>query len=184
MNKFRDILFWECTYNWDNNILVSVRVYLDNFYLRIVKIVLSVLWQSPRTISRVNKFTMFKRFRCNLVITNIKFEDIWWDSVRRVTCTIIKISIWIYYLTLRKATLNNPNYLGMYRVSISQFHSVLVWDKHRNLWHEICYCKIQPSIIMKQHSRDCIKFWSGGDHHSSLKHLEVNIYNITIMLWT
>ena len=37
---------------------------------------------------------------------------------------------------------------------------------------------------MKQHSRDCIKFWRRGYHQSSLKHLEVNIQKILVMFWT
>ena len=36
---------------------------------------------------------------------------------------------------------------------------------------------------MKQHSRDCMKFWRRGDHQSILKHLEVNTQKVFIMIW-
>ena len=43
MNKLRDIFCWKSTESWDNNILVSVRVDIDNFELKIVKIVASMV---------------------------------------------------------------------------------------------------------------------------------------------
>ena len=182
MNRLRYISFNSID-SCDNNIIVSVRFYLNNFDLNILKIVLSLVWWSPRTTLRVNKVTMFKRFRCNLLKTNKRFEGTWWDSVGRVTWTIINWSNWIYNRTVRKATKNIPNLLGMSCVSISQFNSGLGGDKHRKEWHAICYCNIRSSIFMKQHSRDCIKFWSRGYHQSRLKHLQVDIQNIFIMLW-
>ena len=36
---------------------------------------------------------------------------------------------------------------------------------------------------MKHNSTDCNKFWRMGNRQSSLKHLDVNIQNIIIMLW-
>ena len=71
----------------------------------------------------------------------------------------------------------------MSRVSISQFHSGLGWDKHRKVWHAIFDCNIRSYIFMKQHSTDCIKFWRRVDHQSILKHMEVNIQKIFIMFW-
>ena len=68
-------------------------------------------------------------------------------------------------------------------VSIIQFHSGFGWDKHRKLLHAIFDCNIRSSVFMKQHSRDCIKSWRRGDHQSNLKHLGVNIRNISIVLW-
>ena len=59
-------LFWKSTDICNNNILVSVRVDLENFYLKIVDIVLSLVLWSPRTTLRVNKVTTFKRFIWNL----------------------------------------------------------------------------------------------------------------------
>ena len=85
-------VFWKSTEIWDNNILVSVRIDLDYFELKIVNIVASLVGWSPIKTLRVDKVTMFKRFRCNLFKTNIKFEGTWWYSVGRVTWTIIKCS--------------------------------------------------------------------------------------------
>ena len=51
----------------------------------------------------------------------------------RVTWTIINWSNWIYNGTVRKATENNPKYSTMYGVYISQFHTGLVWYKHRKV---------------------------------------------------
>ena len=158
-------------------------VYLDNFYLKMVNIFLSLVWWSPRTTLRVKKVTMFKRFRCKLILTNIKCEGTWWDSVGRATCTIINWPNWIYYWTVSKTKSNNPNSLGMSHVSINQFYSVLGWDKYRKLWHAILDWNIRSSIFMKKHSRDCIKFWRRGDHQSILDHLEVNIHKVLIMFW-
>ena len=183
MNKLRDSLFWKSTYSWDNKILVSLSIDIDNFELKIVNIVVSMVWWSPRITLRVNKVTMFKRFRCNLFKTNTKLEGTWWYSVGRVTWKIINCSNWIYNWTVSKETWNNPNYLGMSRVSISQFNSGLGWDRHRKVWHTICDFNICSSIFMKRHSRYCIKFWRRGDHQSILKHLEVNIQKIFIMIW-
>ena len=126
MNKFRYSLFWKSTYSWDNKILVSLSIDIDNFELMVVKIVVSLVWWSPRTTLRVNKVTMFKRFRCNLFKTNTKLEGTWWYSVGRATWKIINCSNWIYNWTVRKATWNNPNYLGMSHVSISQLLVSLV----------------------------------------------------------
>ena len=183
MNKLKESSFWESTYSWYNNILVSMRIYLYTFKLNIVKILVSLVWWYPKTTLRVNIVTMLKRFICKILKTNIKFEGSWWYSVGRVTWTIINWSNWIYNQTVRKATYNNTNSLGMSRVSISQFHSGLGWDKHIKVWHAICDCNIRSSIFMKQHSRDCIEFWRRGKHQSSLKHLEVNIQKIFIMFW-
>ena len=41
------MLFWKCTDSWDNNIPISVRVYLEHFYLNIVKI-----FEAGRVISK------------------------------------------------------------------------------------------------------------------------------------
>ena len=71
----------------------------------------------------------------------------------------------------------------MSRVSVSKFHSGLGWYEHRKVWHAVCECNLSSSIFMKQHSRYCIKFWRRGNYQSSLKHLEVNIQKIFIMLW-
>ena len=73
--------------------------------------------------------------------------------------------------------------MGMYHVSIRQFHSGLGWDKHRKVWHEICDCNIRSYIFMKQHSRECINFWRRDNHQSILKHMEVNTHNTSIMFW-
>ena len=43
MNKLIEILFRKSTDSWDNNILVSVRIDLDNFELNIVKVVSSLV---------------------------------------------------------------------------------------------------------------------------------------------
>ena len=75
---------------------------------------------------------------------------------------IINWSHWIYNGTVRKATHNNSNFLGMSRVSISKFHSGLVWSKHRKMWHAIFDCNIWSYVFMKQHSRECIKFEGGA----------------------
>ena len=149
MNKLRESLFWKSTDSWENNILVYARIDIDNFELKIVKIVASLVGWSPITTLRVKKVTMFKRFRCNLLKTNIKLEGNWWYSVVRVTWTIINWSNWIYNQTVSKATYNNTNSLGMSCVSISQFHIGLGWDKHRKAWHAICDCNICSSIFMK-----------------------------------
>ena len=66
MNKLRDSLFLKSTDSWDNNILISVSIDIDNFELKIVKIVVSLVWWSTRKTLRVNKVTMLKRFRFNL----------------------------------------------------------------------------------------------------------------------
>ena len=71
----------------------------------------------------------------------------------------------------------------MSHVSIGHFYSVVGLDKHRNVWHEICDYNICFYIFMKQHNRDCINFWKGGNYYSNLKHTEVNIQSIIIMLW-
>ena len=131
------------------------------FYLKIVKIALILLGWSPRTTYRVNKVTILKRFTHNLLKDNINFEVTWWDGVGLVIWTIINWSHWIYNVTVRKATYNNPNFLGLTRVYISHFHSGLSWDKHIKLWHAIFECKIRSSIFMKQHSRECIIFKVG-----------------------
>ena len=73
MNKLRYI-FLKVYIQFGKNILFSVRVDLENFDLKIVKIVLSLVWVSLRTTSRVEKFTMLKRFRCDFLKTNIKLE--------------------------------------------------------------------------------------------------------------
>ena len=96
MNKLRESLFWKSTDSWENKILVSERIYLENFELKINKIVVGLVEWSPRTTLRVNKVTMFNRFRCNLFKTNIKLEVTWWYSVVRVTWTIINWYNWIY----------------------------------------------------------------------------------------
>ena len=75
MNKLRESLFWKSTDSWDNNIIVSVRIDPDNFELKTVKIVASLVGWSPRMTLRVNKVTMFKRFRCNLLKTNINLRE-------------------------------------------------------------------------------------------------------------
>ena len=62
-----------------------------------------------------------------------------------VTCTIINWSHYIYYGTVRKVKLNNPNSLGMYCVPTSQFNSGLGWDKHRKVWHTIYLGKWQKN---------------------------------------
>ena len=160
-----------------------MRIDLDNFDVKIVEIVLILVWWSPRATFMVNKVTMFKRFRRNLLKSNIKHEGTWWYGVGRVTWKIIKCSNCIYNGTVRKASQNNTNSLGTCRVSISQFHSGLGWDTHRKLWHAICDCNICSSIFMKQRSKDCIKFWSMGKRNSSLKHLEVNTQKVFIMFW-
>ena len=175
MNKLRESLFWKSTDSWYKNILISVRIYLDNFGVKIVNIVVSLVVWSPRTALRVNKVTMFKRFKFNRFKTNIKLEGTWWDSVGRVTWKIINLSNCIYNGTVRKGTLNNPNSLGMSCVFIIQFYSVLGGDKHRKVWHAMCDYNFCSSIFMKQHSIYYIKFWSRGNHQSSLKYLEVNI---------
>ena len=77
---------------------------LINLYLKMVKIFLSLVGWYPRKTLRVNKVTMFKRFRHNLLKSNIKSEVAWWDGVGRVTWTIINWSHWIYNGTVRKAT--------------------------------------------------------------------------------
>ena len=43
MNKLREVLFLKCKESWDNNITASMKVELDNLYMKIVKIVLSVV---------------------------------------------------------------------------------------------------------------------------------------------
>ena len=103
MNKLRESLFWKSTENWDNNIFFSVRINLENFESKIAKIVPSLLEWYQRTTLRVNKVVIFKRFRCNLLKTNIKLEGTWWYSVGRATWTIINWSNCIYNWTVRKA---------------------------------------------------------------------------------
>ena len=94
--------FWKCIDSWDNNILVYMRVYFEMFYLNIVNIVLSLVGWSQRKTLRVNKVTMFKRFRRNLLKSNIKFEGTWCHGVGRVTWKIINWYHWIYNKTVRK----------------------------------------------------------------------------------
>ena len=98
------VFFWKSTESWDNKILVSVRIDLDNLEVKIVKIVASLVGWSPRTTLRVKKVTMFKRFKCNFPKTNIKLEGTWWYSVGRMTWTIINWYNWIYKWLFRKAT--------------------------------------------------------------------------------
>ena len=43
MNKLRESFFLKYTDSWDNNILVSVRIDIDFFKLKIVKIVVSLV---------------------------------------------------------------------------------------------------------------------------------------------
>ena len=100
------VLFWKCTYSWDKNITVFVRVDFDNFDLNIVNIVLSLVGWSPRRTLRVKKVkvTMLKRFRRNLLRANIKFEGTLLYGIGRVTRKIINCSHWIYDGTFRKET--------------------------------------------------------------------------------
>ena len=183
MNKLREILFWNCTNSWDSNIAVSVRIDFDNFYLKIFEIVLSLVGQSTIMTLRFNKLKMFKRFICNLLKANIKFESTCLYGVGRVNWKIINWSHWIYYGPVSKVTWNNPNHLGMYLVSIRNFHSVLGWYKQRKVWHLLCECNIRSTIFMKQHSREYIKFLRRGEHQSSLKHCEVKIQKIFIIFF-
>ena len=44
MNKLIESLFLNPTDSWDNNILVYVSIDLDNFELKIVNIVVSLVW--------------------------------------------------------------------------------------------------------------------------------------------
>ena len=101
---FWEIFFWKCTDSWDKNIPVSVRVDFEIFYFKIVKIFLILIGWSPITTSRVNKITMLKRFRHNILKPNIKFEGNWLDGVGRVTWTIIKWYRWIYNGKVKKVT--------------------------------------------------------------------------------
>ena len=42
-NQLRESLFLKSTDSWDNNILISVRIDIDNFEVKIVKIVASLV---------------------------------------------------------------------------------------------------------------------------------------------
>ena len=90
---------------------------------------------------------------------------------------------WIYNAEVRKNTLNNTNYLGMYHVYIIHFHIGLGWEEHIKVWHEICDRKICSSIFMKQHIRYCINFWGRSNQYLGLNHMEVKIQKINIMIW-
>ena len=48
-----------------------------------------------------------------------------------------------------------------------------------------CYLWLQYYLlrIYEKHSRECIKYWRRGDHHSSLKHMKFNIQKTIIMFW-
>ena len=183
MHTLTDLFFWMSTGSRDIHIIVYVRIDLDNLDLKIVKIVLILVWWYPRTALRFNKVTISKRFRCNLFKTNIKFEGTWWDSVGKVTWTIINWTNWIYNVTVKKMTKKYPNSFVMSCVSIRQFHSGLGWYKHRKVWHAIYDYNTRSSIFMKQHSRYSIIFLRSRDHQSSLKHTEVNIQMIFIIFW-
>ena len=135
-------------YSWNHNIFVSSRVDFDNFYLKIVFFSSLVGWY-PRTTLRVNKITMFKMFRCDLLKTNIKFEVTWWDGIGRVTWKIINWYHWVYNVTVIKIKLNDPNFLGRSHISIRQFYIGFGWDKHQKVWHAICDCNIFSYIFMK-----------------------------------
>ena len=71
---------------------------LTDLYLNIVQIVLILVGLYPRTTLRVNKFIMFKRFRCILLKRNIISEGTWLYDVGRVTCTIINWPHWTGYI--------------------------------------------------------------------------------------
>ena len=77
---------------------------LTKMYFNIVDIVLSPIGWSPRATLSINKFTMFKRSRRNLLKSNIKFEGTWWDGVGTVTWKIINWSHCIYNGTVMKST--------------------------------------------------------------------------------
>ena len=66
---------------------------------------------------------------------------------------------------------------------LANFTVALVGTNVEKCDMQICDCNICSSLYMKQHSRDCIKFWNRGDHQSILKHLEVNIQKIFTVLW-
>ena len=59
---------------------------------------------SPRTTSKVNKITVFKRFRCKLLKTYIMFECTQWDGIVRVIWTVINWPYKIYNGTVSKST--------------------------------------------------------------------------------
>ena len=44
MNKLRESFFLKCKDSYENKVLVSVRIGLDNFELKMVKIVVSLVW--------------------------------------------------------------------------------------------------------------------------------------------
>ena len=44
LNKLRESFFKMCTSSWDNNITVFVRVESEDFDLKIVNIVVSLVW--------------------------------------------------------------------------------------------------------------------------------------------
>ena len=114
-----EIFCFECAHTVGTKIFLSLGgLALTDFYLNTVNIIFSIVEWFPRTTLRVNKVTMLKRFILNLLKSNINFEVTWWDGVGRVIRTIIKWSHCIYNVTVRKATLNNPNYLGISHVSI------------------------------------------------------------------
>ena len=113
MNKLKEILPWDPTDSWNHNISVSLRFDLANIFLRIVqffpnpvgwttkttlrgKIVLGTVGKSIRTTLKFHKIKTFKKFRRNLLKTNITFKVTSWDGIVRVTCTIINWSHWIY----------------------------------------------------------------------------------------
>ena len=74
MNKLICILIGNTTSSWDHNIPFSLRVEFDNINLKIDRIVMSPVGWTPRKTFRIHKITILKRFRCNLLKTNITFK--------------------------------------------------------------------------------------------------------------
>ena len=162
MDNLINILIVDTTYSWNHNVFVYFRVDFDNINLKIVQFFLSPVVWSPRTTLIYHKITIFKRFRCIFLNTNIKFKGTWWNGIVRVKWIVINWSRRMYNGAVGKMTQNNPNYLIMSHVAISQFHIGLGLDKHRKVCHENFKSNIWSSVFMKQNSWDCLIFEEGA----------------------
>ena len=96
MDKPLNIILVEIIDSFNHNIFVYFRVEFDNLNLNIVQIVLSLIGWLPITTLRFHKITIFKRFRCNLLETNIAFKWIQLYGIGKVTYIVINWSYRIY----------------------------------------------------------------------------------------
>ena len=65
---------------------------------------------------------------------------------------------------------------------LANFTVALVGTSIENFDIKFVTATSAPPYLWNKYSRDCIKFWRRGDQQSSLKHLDVNIHKICIIL--